>query len=361
MNRPDYKLLSLLTVLAVLAPTVIGLSLGWPWWAWLIIMILLISTIVMSDRQIRHRREQERLRRQYEEHRPSARIGEPATVRYALGSTPLASTKADYDFIFSCTMNWRPTQHDSAAPYGDPRAIASDHIIGRAAAAASAESPTDRVFAQHRLAAALSYPEPDPSGRLLVWADDVVLAVPDADANRLRQLADLRKQEELWEQNRAFERNVRTYLGTEVLKDTGSAVVWWLAKNSDQVKETAQLIGTMAELSAAANNTEVHELFRHLVPSEHLEPRQPAPSSPRIVDGLAFEQGTNGSAAAHIHDFLPGFDDNSAMFGHQLADLLARHNEHSRADRVRNAYTAAEPGPTTMNGTPDEADAREVD
>jgi hypothetical protein len=304
----------------VLVPAVLGLSLQWPPWTWIVVTVVLVGVIVVVDRQARHRSEQDSLRRQVA-HQPPPRIEQP-TSRYPLAVTPLASAKPDYEFTFSCTMAWRPTE---AFSDGDPRAIAADHLVGRAALGVALESPANRALAQHRLAAALGYPEEDSSGRFVVWAEDIVLGVPDDDANRLRQLADLRKQEELWEHKRGYERNVRAYLGDEVLKDTGSAVVWWLANHTDHVRETAGLIGTLAELSAAANNAEVDALFRHLVAGE---------PTPAVVNGVV----RNGSAPDAVERYLPEFGDSKAMFGHQLADLLDAHGENDRAARVREGY-----------------------
>jgi hypothetical protein len=336
MNRQDYKLFSLLIVLAVLVPAVLGLSLDWAPWTWIVATVVLAGLITAVDRQVRHRREQEYLHR-HAANQPQPRIELPAS-RYPLAVTPLASAKPDYDFTFSCTMVWRPTGQLADGDHGDPRAIAADQLVGRAAVAVAHESPGGRALAQHRLAATLGYPEEDRSGRFVVWAEDIVLGVPDEDANRLRQLADLRKQEELWEQKRGYERNIRAYLGDEVLRDTGSAVVWWLANHADHVRETAGLIGTLAELSAAANNTEVDALFRHLVSS----------GAPPVVVNGAVEHSRNGSSPDSVDQYLPEFGDGKAMFGHQLADLLESHDEGDRAARVRDSYNAGEP--PTLSG-----------
>jgi hypothetical protein len=56
----------------------------------------------------------------------------------------------------------------------------------------------------------------------------------------------------IWEHQRKYEQNKRAYLGRDVLKDPGSAVVWWLARNDDHVEKTVQAIGLLAQLSSAA-------------------------------------------------------------------------------------------------------------
>lgn len=75
---------------------------------------------------------------------------------------------------------------------------------------------------------------------------------------------------------RALERNKRRYLSDDVLKDPGSAVVWWLARNDEQVEGTVERIGLLARLSAAANNSEVAPPFRDLLYAPEAEP-EPGP------------------------------------------------------------------------------------
>ena len=96
-------------------------------------------------------------------------------------------------------------------------------------------------------------------------AADVTLTLAPADRERLRRLNDLRKDEEIREYERHYERNKRRYLGDDVLKSTGSAVVWWLARHEDEIEKAVNMIGPLAQITAAANDEEVPELFRHLL------------------------------------------------------------------------------------------------
>ncbi|GAB1327795.1 hypothetical protein [Streptomyces sennicomposti] len=96
-------------------------------------------------------------------------------------------------------------------------------------------------------------------------AADVTLILAPADRERLTKLADLRKDEQIWEYERQHERNMRRYLGDDVLKTTGSAVVWWLARHENEIEKAVDMIGPLARISAAANDEEVPELFRHLL------------------------------------------------------------------------------------------------
>ncbi|WP_246203708.1 hypothetical protein [Streptomyces tailanensis] len=88
---------------------------------------------------------------------------------------------------------------------------------------------------------------------------------PPPCGERLRKLNDLRKDEEIWEYERQHERNKRRYLGDDVLKSAGSAVVWWLARHENEIEKAVDMIGPLAQIAAAANDEEVPELFRHLL------------------------------------------------------------------------------------------------
>jgi hypothetical protein len=331
--NPTRHLFPLLLALAALLPTVIGLSLGWPPLLWIALALALPGGLLLNQQaQLRREREQE-LRRRVEQPPPPPRV-EVVTSSSPLAVTPLASAKPDYEFLFACTMKWRPAEHGAAGPeYGDPRSVVADNLLGRAAATVAHESPGDLAAARHRLSAALAQGGLDRSGRYLVWAEEVSLVVPEPDAIRLRQLADLRKREELWEHERDHERNVRAYLGEDVLKDTGTAVVWWLAKHTEQVTETVGLIGALARLSAVANNSEVLDL-------------SPAPQPMVTHNG-------NGSSPDDVHRYLPEFEETHAVFGRQLSTLLRAHEEPERAKNVEDGYNPGdEPVPDDL-GEPD--------
>ncbi|MET1073537.1 MAG: hypothetical protein ABWY11_12895 [Umezawaea sp.] len=335
----DRRLFPMLFVIAVLLPAVLGLGFGWPIWVWILLAIALVAALLLI-RQAQQRQAQEELRGRTVEPPVQPRV-EVQVSRSPLPIIPLASAKPDYEFQFACTMNWRPVEHNAGVEQGDPRALVAEHLVGRAAAVVGQESPTDLALAHHRVAVTLGRAERDRSGRYLVWADEVSLVVPEADAARLRQLADLRKQEELWEHQRGFERSVRAYLGEDVLKDTGSAVVWWLAKHTEQVSETAGLITTLARLSAAANNTEVDPLFG-----------PPAPAVPQPV----LQHNGNGSTPNTVHRYLPEFEESNAVFGRQLHDLLQAHQEPERAQRVEDSYNPD--GQESLFDDPEDPDQR---
>jgi hypothetical protein len=126
-------------------------------------------------------------------------------------------------------------------------------------------------------------------------AADVTLALAPADRERLRKLNDLRKDEEIWEYERQHERNKRRYLGDDVLKSAGSAVVWWLARHENEIEKAVDMIGPLARIAAAANDDEVPELFRHL-----LVP--PVDSQGKATVGVPLWDGHSQAGGAFDHE-----------------------------------------------------------
>jgi hypothetical protein len=166
-------------------------------------------------------------------------------------------------------------------------------------------------------------------------------------------LSALRRQRQLDVLRIDKERMVRSYLGEEVLTSVGSTVVWWLAQDPTRVRETVDLIGTLAQLSAAANDAEVDRAFQHLLP-EHLRPTpiqheipfEPTNGSSAGFNGqAAFVVDSSGTVDNHAEpvdspdDLLPRpGDEHNTLFGHHLADLLDRHEHSDLADEARHRY-----------------------
>jgi hypothetical protein len=116
----------------------------------------------------------------------------------------------------------------------------------------------------------------------------VALRLSEDDEVRLRTMTQLRKQEQVWDAERAVERTMRAYLRDEVLESPGSAIVWWLARHPDQVEDSARLIGPLAQLSAAARGTPVHELVPDFLPRQAIDSPDSA-DSPDGAQALADE------------------------------------------------------------------------
>ncbi|MGW4381307.1 hypothetical protein [Kitasatospora sp. NPDC004531] len=190
---------------------------------------------------------------------------EPPFHETRLENLLLPSCVPDYDFRFSATVRWRPSRaYQTSAPFG-MEAVATDTIVTRARQIAAGEHPSRTDLAAFRLNGALGAQVHDSSGMVAVMAAAVTVTVTEEDRARLENLAMLRKAEETWEHQRQYERSRCAYVGGEVLKSTGSAVVWWLSRHEEDIEGAVSLIGPLAELAAAANDTEVPEVFRRYV------------------------------------------------------------------------------------------------
>ncbi|MFG1669222.1 hypothetical protein [Streptomyces sp. Y7] len=253
--------LSLISALLVL---ILGLTLRWPLWMWLgTIAVLLAAWALATYSAIRARKR--------DPFPPGSLIEQPAppTVerqeRYVSG-VPLPSSEADYDFLFAARVRWILADPMVGDQLINPGALAVESVLARAGRITADMHPFRSSLGRHQLNAALGVMEPDPDGHLHAMALDVELTLTDEDQHRLDRLAAIRKDEALWEHQRKYEQNKREYLGNDVLTSTGSAVVWWLARNDDHVEKTVKDIGLLARLSSAANDREVDEPFRYLVP-----------------------------------------------------------------------------------------------
>ncbi len=290
MSRQDKITLGTLAVVAIVLPLAFGASFHWPDWVSLLLAIVLLSALVMGARLTGAARRQRMLLAQYESQIAAksesaadpGQTGTPAEDavipeiprvterRHAVVGARLPSTDPDYPFVFSATVCWNPAPHRLGIRHTNPEALAVDAILDRAIEVTSAQPPTEHVLAGHRLAATLGAVLADKTGQVVAWAEAIAIALPDGDEQRLHAISELRKQEQMWDHERAFERSVRTYLTSEVLVSPGTAVVWWLSRHMDQVEETARLIGPLTQLTAAAQNTTAPEALQHLL-TEHRE------------------------------------------------------------------------------------------
>ncbi|WP_333769014.1 hypothetical protein [Streptomyces sp. IBSBF 2435] len=203
----------------------------------------------------------------------------------------LPSATKGYDFLFSATVWWRPAPGYAERSDGAFPALAASSVVSRALEVVRHEEPGRASFSRYLLEGELAVLLPDRSGRVEAHTADVTLTLASADRDRLRKLNDLRKDEEIWEYERQYERNKRRYLGDDVLKSAGSAVVWWLARHEDEIEKAVDMIGPLAQIAAAANDEEVPELFRHLLVPPVGAPNGAAVGGP-LWDGYGQEDGT---------------------------------------------------------------------
>ncbi|MBG0829019.1 hypothetical protein HS041_14695 [Planomonospora sp. ID67723] len=251
----------------------------------------------------------------------------------------LPSQEEDYDFLFSATVRWSPLGGVTGKAGANLGGLAVDAILERAMAITRNRPPGRASLVQHELNGALGTMQPDAAERVRAMAESVALTLSDHDRQRLDKLAEIRKQKAVWEHERTYEQSRREYLGKDVLKDPGSAVVWWLSRNDDQVEKVVQDLGILAQVSSAANNQEVPEHFRHLTQW---------PSSPRPADdgepdtsGLRRDSSAVDLFAAFLQsaDFPDG-DPQRALFSRQVAECLTKYGKQDVADDLIRRFDA---------------------
>jgi hypothetical protein len=224
---------------------------------------------------------------------------------------------------------WRPAI-GLTVEHANPGELAADAIVTRAQAITATEDPSRVDIVRHRLAGVLGAVQPNASGAVEAWAEQIQLMLSEADQARLRKLSDQRKDQDIWERERDYERSKREYLAEDVLKSTGSAVVWWLAQKDHDVKTTVEVIDELTQLCAAANNAEV--------PASVLQ-RQ---GSFELLDGG--QPFSNGSSVASLYGVLMdklNFDgDQRALLAHWFAQLLENVGKPDEAQEIRRRFDA---------------------
>lgn len=289
---------------------------------------------------------------------PSAREEEPAPPPVVLGEQavvqiPLPSSEEDYDFLFSATVRWSPLTRMSVSALAP---LAVEAVLARATQVTKDRRPDRVALVQHELSVVLGRMRTDAQGLLEAKADSVSLSLPEADQERLDKLAGLRKDMALWDHTVSQERRRRDYLANDVLKDTGSAVVWWLSRNDDQVDRAVRDLGVLAQLAAAANNLEVSERYRHIAP-------YPAPGAPSR-DGCAppHEASPSDHFAAILDEIgLELGSPESALLARQFAEKIAANGRRDLADDLIRRFDVPEEPPFEPfdEDVPDAADRGE--
>lgn len=350
---------------SLLLPICAGALFEWATWVTTVMVIVLLTAtavVVLRRRQHhvqqsilaeqwRYEREQERAEQHSPPPEPPPAADPPATA--SITPVRLPSSVDEIPFAFAGTVHWLPQGYGSEVTHAEPAALAVQAVLKRARQVTELHHPEDSVAAEVVLASALGQPAPDDTNAVMAWATATKLTVGEEHRAHLQDLSSLRRQRQLDVLRIDHERMVRSYLGEEVLTSVGSTVVWWLAQDRTRVRETVDLIGTLAQLSAAANDAKVDGAFRHLLP-EHL---RPAPAQHEIPFGLTngssadsngqtvFVVDSSGTVDSHAEpvnspdDLLPRpGDEHNTLFGHHLADLLDRHEHSDLADEARHRY-----------------------
>ena len=172
----------------------------------------------------------------------------------------LPSASPDYHFSFSAIVQWSPVI--TGLRHADLGSVAVDALLSRAKALTAAQQPSEEALNQHRLASLLGEPDIDERGQVRTWATDIRLKLPDADHKHLQNITALQRRAQTLLLERQLEQDKRAYLRDDVLATPGSAVVWWLANNPGEVAQCVDLLGTLTQLSAAANDVPIEALER---------------------------------------------------------------------------------------------------
>ncbi|MFE2378272.1 hypothetical protein [Streptomyces sp. NPDC059398] len=289
-----------LTLIGGLLLVIVGLYESWPLWAWPVAAVPLLAAPALAIRFADRREEPFPA-----EFMPDLPVPPVERRELRISDVGLPSAADDYDFLFSATVRWCPVSAPAGSPPVNASGLAVDALLDRARAVTALRDPTRSSLVQHELNGALGTMQEDSSGRVQAMALEVSLTLSDRDQERLAALASVRKDEAVWEHERKFEQSRRTYLGEDVLRDTGSAVVWWLHRNDDSVDRTVKDIGLLAQLTSAANNQDIDERYRHLVAGPPDEsPESPPggdptpPAGPGGTPGAAPEEAAEPGGAA---------------------------------------------------------------
>lgn len=251
---------------------------------------------------------------------------------------PLPTELPDYHFLFSATVIWSPTPAVMDESAINPAALAVDAVVKRAREITELRDPSHASLVRHELAGALGEMRTETTGRLRTMAESVQLVLPQHDQERLDKLATVRKEEAVWEHERKYELSKRDYLGGDVLKNPGSAVVWWLARNGDQVEKTVNDIGLLAQLSSAANNSDVPEAFHSFISGFAAPYGQSGPS------GSAAWSPDHKASAGDLFDALleairlDEHDPQRRLFARQVADWATAHGWQELAEELIHRY-----------------------
>jgi hypothetical protein len=341
-----------LTVLCGLLLTITALAQQWPAWAWAVLAALLIAipTLIFKAASLRRGP----MPVSFEEQRTTAPV---ERNEHRISRVALPSRWADYDFVFSATVRWYLLSPMPGELVLNPAGLAVEAILERARALTEKREPIRASLLQHELGGVLSRMLPDDTGHLQAMAENVTVSLLQQDQERLDKLADVRKDKAVWEHQRTYEQSKRQYLGEDVLKDTGSAVVWWLAKHDEHVEKTVTDLGLLAQLTSAANDSDIPERLQHLVDEQlgHLIP-EPVPSPVPSPDDPEPQPADHLAGFFDSMGFTQG-DIRRSFLAKQVADMIRAQDQPQAADDVQRRFDP--PATFTPDDTESPQDAEE--
>ncbi|MFJ4920712.1 hypothetical protein [Streptomyces sp. NPDC088725] len=341
----------LLCIVSGVGLVILGTALGWPLWVWLLIPTVAVGILLL----VTIRSEQEPKVDAWSAETPAFVPESPVDAPYQetrLQNVSLPSSMTDYNFLFSATVWWRPEWEVGSRSFPtDLTGKAHDWVLSRARTVTAQEHPGRCDLVQHRLNGALGVAMRDDSGFVTALATHVTITVPEADREHLEKLTALSKWEDVWERQCHHERRKRAYIGDDVLKSPGSAVVWWMARHDEKITEAVDMIGPLAQLSAAANDMEVPEPFQPFVAQafagyvpdlsecdsvEQADLMEEARSLPIPEPRVAEQDGIVDSIVQLLKElgFTEGSDD-WKVYVHRIAGSTEAAGHQAAADRIR--------------------------
>ncbi|GAA2736911.1 hypothetical protein [Streptomyces nogalater] len=331
------------TLLLGLMLVILGLAMGWSWWAWSASGPLLLIAAFATHRMLSPKRAE--MPRDVLS-APDLPLPETERQEHRIMHVALPSSVADYDFSFSATVRWTLLDAPDDAPWINAAGLAVEAVLERARSVTAQQPPNRSSLARHQLDGALATMRVDASGRVMAMAHSVELDLPEHDRERLTRLSNVRKDEDVWEHERNYERSKRAYLGEDVLKDTGSAVVWWLSRNEEEVEGAVDRIGVFAQLSAAARNESVAPQFEHMVyqPRDRSAEGEPGDTPLTSNDPVGAETGDEAEPPFPTDSVLACFgispdDPDRDLFAARLADVARAHGKHHAEAALRSCIS----------------------
>ncbi|MFD8821656.1 hypothetical protein ACFV1C_04710 [Streptomyces sp. NPDC059605] len=328
----------------------LGAALDWPIWIWFLLPALAAGAI-LADMRVSSA---EGGSSPFPEEDEESAAEPPPEAPYSDTSVvvvPVQSALEDCPFLFSATIWWREAEGAISLPHGNPAALAATSILQRVQHVTMAEHPVRCTFLGHWLEGVLGTPTTDDSGTVTSYATDVRLVLRQGDQEHLDELDGLRKAMGTWESRRQHERNLRAYLGEEVLQSPGSAVVWWMARHDDEIERAVEMIAPLTVLSAAANDQEIPDKFFDLFVSRddsagsepaggfgHPEPLDdeipPREETRTRSEGYSPPPGERASALLDEMGFPQGSAERAA-FVHRLARMSDEAGRSDAAESIR--------------------------
>ncbi|WP_051720600.1 hypothetical protein [Streptomyces sp. NRRL F-2799] len=264
-------------------------GMGWPNWVWFPVIAavagaFLLDIVVLSphDRDSGSDEEADQAAEDPSDDAPY--------LEAPVFDVPVRSAKEEYPFLFSATILWRATPEFDKDAHGNPAGLAVASVLRRVESLTEVEQPERVEFLRHWLEGLVGVPVHDGTEMVMACAVDVRLTLRHLDRRHLDEIEELKRSVSSWERRREHERDKRTYLGEDVLRSPGSAVVWWLARHEEEAERAVDLIGPLACLAAAANDQELPEEFRHLAGPREQSMAYEAP------DGLEYSAAFGGAA-----------------------------------------------------------------